>query len=151
VNIADIQYPDELTETLIHEYGHRLTLNASQQMPVSGRPCEQAELYGCLRPEAYLNLFYEAFWGDIYAEWEQAHTDPSGVLMSRFYENHRESFITWYASTNPVEDIAESWTYFILSPKPKPTFEASRKVLFFYDFPELVELRYQIIYGLCSF
>ncbi len=43
------------------------------------------------------------------------------------------------------EDIAESWTHFVLQPKPAGDTVSEKKVLFFYDFPELVELREEIV------
>lgn len=52
--------------------------------------------------------------------------------------------MTDYAATNPGEDIAESWTAFILQPKPTGSTIADQKTLFFYDYPELVRLRGQI-------
>lgn len=53
--------------------------------------------------------------------------------------------MTRYAATNPFEDIAESFTDFILLKKPADASRVeSQKILFFYDYPELVELRDRI-------
>jgi hypothetical protein len=71
--------------------------------------------------------------------------------MKLFYEKYKSRFVREYASTNPVEDIAESWTAFILRPTPQNDTVADQKINFFYKFPELVELRYQIINGICSY
>jgi hypothetical protein len=53
--------------------------------------------------------------------------------------------VTEYAASNPDEDFAESFTVFVLKEKPtKPTvnfIHKDQKILFFYDFPELVEMR----------
>ena len=47
--------------------------------------------------------------------------------------------------------MAETWAYFVLNPKPADDSVAHRKVLFFYGFPELVDLRNQIISNICAF
>ena len=52
--------------------------------------------------------------------------------------------MTDYAATNPGEDIAESWTHFVINDKPSGDSIADQKVRFFYDYPELVELRDKI-------
>lgn len=50
--------------------------------------------------------------------------------------------MTTYATVNPFEDIAESFSYFMLTPyNESPQTVAERKVTFFYQFPELVEYR----------
>ncbi|MEZ4643120.1 MAG: hypothetical protein R3E31_10390 [Chloroflexota bacterium] len=61
--------------------------------------------------------------------------------MEDFYYDHEDWFVTDYAATNPGEDIAESFTAFILQPKPTEDTLAAEKILFFYDYPELVALR----------
>jgi hypothetical protein len=62
---------------------------------------------------------------------------------------YQDQFVTDYAPTSPVEDIAESWTFFVLSPKPELNSIANEKILFFYEYPELVELRTQILKQIC--
>jgi hypothetical protein len=49
-----------------------------------------------------------------------------------------------------MEDIAESWAFFVLSPKPELKSIADEKILFFYEYPELVELRTQILNNICA-
>ena len=49
--------------------------------------------------------------------------------------------MTEYAATNPSEDFAESFMVFVLKEKPTKSTIADQKILFFYDFPELVEMR----------
>lgn len=81
------------------------------------------------------------------------YNNPAGyrTALDEFYANHREQFVSPYAATNPREDIAESWTEFILRPKPSGTSIADQKVLFFYEFPELVQAREEIIQGVCQY
>jgi len=55
---------------------------------------------------------------------------------------NEKDFVTEYASTNPGEDIAESFAFFVLRPKPSSSKKKSdQKMLFFFDYPELVKLR----------
>jgi len=54
------------------------------------------------------------------------------------------------AATSPVEDIAEAWSFFIFSPKPGPDSIANEKVMLFYEFPELVQLREKILTNICE-
>lgn len=170
VDIADAQDYDGLTFTLIHEFGHLLTLNEDQVVPsmaVFDNPQDAAvrsheaamctTFYaheGCSKRDSYINQFYQKFWADKYEEWFQVETIQDEYLyytrLNEFYEKYQDQFVTEYAATNPGEDAAETWTYFILTPKPQGSTIAEQKVLFFYQFPELVELRQEIINNLCN-
>ncbi len=170
VDIMDTSDPKDLTYTLVHEFGHLLTLNPVQVPPsqaIFDHP-ESDSVYdaevqacpyyfpgeGCSRKNSYINLFVGRFWGKIYDEWsdidaiedEDTYTDR----LDAFYQKYEDQFVTDYAPTSPEEDIAESWAYFILRPKPSVETIAGEKVLFFYDFPELIELREQMARNLCD-
>jgi len=171
-DLLDSDYPPFLADTLVHETAHLITLNTSQvpydedhyyyydakQGTVPG--CSQYAVDGgCSLPDSYINLFYQKFWKDSYAEWweieEEARDAESDdeyyELMEQFYDRHEDWFLNSYAATNVEEDMAESFSFFVLNPKPvgNPTYE--QKVAFYYEFPELVEYRRQIIEGLCSY
>ncbi len=165
VDIVDAENPQELTYTLIHEFGHLLTLNAQQVDPDEDlfEDPENDALYedavsacpqyfpgeGCSLKNSYINLFFQRFWVEIYDEWEEINyiedDDEYYEMLDEFYYSHQDQFVTDYAATNPGEDIAESWTHFVLQPKPQGDTVSERKVLFFYEFPELVELREKIV------
>ena len=49
--------------------------------------------------------------------------------------------MTEYAASNPDEDFAESFVAFVLKEKPTKSTTVDQKIRFFYDFPELVEMR----------
>ena len=171
VDIVDAAKPRNLTFTLIHEFGHLLTLNDSQITldPKFLAHPDDLQLYqqeaascpqyfssvGCSQSNSYLNQFFAEFWPKIHDEWSKVNAAKDqgdySSLLARFYRNHPTQFISPYAATSPEEDIAESWAYFVLSPKPADDSIAHRKVLFFYNFPELVDLRNQIIYGICNY
>ena len=165
VDIVDSENVKEFTYTLIHEYGHLLTLNAAQvppslevlNNPDSNEVYEQAAAAcpqyftgeGCSNQGAYINLFFNRFWVDIIDELEQVELieDDDGYYegLELFYEKYQDQFVTDYAATNSGEDIAESWTHFVLKDKPTGNTIADQKVLFFYGFPELVQLRASIL------
>jgi hypothetical protein len=171
VDIVDTSKPRNLTFTLIHEVGHLLTLNDSQValnptlLEHPGDPAAQTQAAegcsrylasdGCSGPDSYINGFFGRFWPKIFQEWRavDAEKDESAYasLLARFYRSHPTQFISPYAATSPEEDIAESWAYFVLTPRPSDDSIAHEKVLFFYDFPELVGLREQIVNGICSY
>jgi hypothetical protein len=70
--------------------------------------------------------------------------------LYQFYQAHSAEFVDDYAATHPTEDIAESFTYFVFSPKPAGASIKEQKIKFFYEYPELVQLREGILSGICS-
>lgn len=172
IDLLDSNYPPFLADALVHETAHLLTLNTSQ-IPYEQdkyyyydekegffRGCEQYGVDGgCSLPDSYINLFYQRFWKESYAEWweiaqeaQHAETDDEYFeIMEEFYDKHNDWFVSSYAATNLKEDMAESFAFFVLNPKPSGNSIYEQKVAFYYDFPELVEYRQQIIEGLCSY
>ena len=132
VDPADAGELDWFTETVLHEYTHYLTLNDTQAdygAPESGaRYCEEGMV---ARSGSYLDDFYHAFWTD-YLHDRLANPDSYG-----FYLRHQADFVTDYASTDPSEDIAESFTYFVLWDAPEGDAVWEEKLNFFYRYPEL--------------
>ena len=169
VDIIDMTDDYVLTFTLLHEFAHLLTLNSSQVPPSTlifenpnSESVYQSELdacpyyfpgEGCSNPDSYLNRFFDRFWPHLFAEWQEidSETDEDIYydLLDDFYDTYQDQFLTDYAATSPAEDIAESFAFFILSPKPELTSIANEKILFFYEHAELVELRRRILNQLC--
>ncbi len=165
VDIADAGDLLDLTFTLIHEYGHLLSLGADQvdideylfYNPDDDDAYYDAEVScptyfpgeGCTKSSAYLYQFYLEFWDDIFDEWSEIQyiedDDEYYEAMDDFYFDYEDEFLTDYSATNPEEDIAESWAFFIIRAKPAGNSLAEEKILFFYQFPELVALRDEII------
>lgn len=170
VDIADSADSYNLTFTLIHEFGHLLTLNADQVPPSQGifSRRDQSKVHdlavslcpsyypgeGCSLTDSYINQFYQRFWTNIYDEWneiDQIEDDRAYYEnLNQFYEKYQAQFLTGYATADPAEDIAESWAYFVLTPKPDGDTIAEEKVLFFYEYSKLVELRQEILGRLCA-
>lgn len=171
VDIIDTNDPKDLTYTLIHEFGHLLTLNPNQVPPSKAifnnpdsdsaynKAKKSCKNYfpgeGCAKEDSYINQFFNQFWySEFYEEWLKVDGTEDADLydskLTRFYKKYKDSFVSDYAPTSPEEDIAESWTYFVLKPKPGSHSIANQKVLFFYEYPELVQLREQIAHNLCD-
>jgi len=169
VDIADTADRAELTYTLVHEFGHLLTLHPEQVPPslaVFGHPDDHA-IYlqeagacpnyfpgeGCSQADSYINAFFNRFWPELHAEWQQINLieDDNRYYeeLNQFYRSHQDQFVTDYAVTSPEEDIAESWSFFVLSPLPAGNTIAEQKALFFYAYPELVQLRNEILNHVC--
>lgn len=171
VDIVDTNDPKDLTFTLVHEFGHLLTLNPNQVPPSKAifNDPENESAYnkakkacknyfpgeGCAEENSYINQFFNQFWDNrLYEEWLKVDgtEDPDAfdTKLERFYKKYKDRFVSDYAPTSPEEDIAESWSFFVLKPKPGGKTIANKKVLFFYEFPELVRLREQIAHNLCD-
>ena len=155
-NLKDFYY------TLVHEFGHLLTLNHGEVPPSSktdllGSEIEQAKetcgtyyaLQGCSNEDSYIYNFYKEFWTERYDEWLEMDVASTETAQREFYDKYIDDFLTVYAVSQPEEDIADSWTHFVFSKKPiSPTTIAQKKTAFFYNYPELVELRETILKNL---
>ncbi len=152
-----------LAETVLHELGHIITLAPDQVSWLEQEDSDPATYFIYeydldTTPHAYLNRFFQLFWADLYDEWSAFYYEY-GILyegeeddylanqeilqdyLDRFYAGHSERFVNSYAATSPVEDIAETFMIFVTGDRPGGTSISDRKVLFFYDYPELLEAR----------
>jgi hypothetical protein len=170
IDIADTYDTKNLAFTRLHEFGHLLTLGPAQVPPdlrvfndpnskrTRERVASECASYfpgeGCSLPASYVNSFYSSFWKGLYDEWNAIDQlddyDRREAKLRAFYHKYRDQFVDSYAVTSPVEDIAESWAFFVLSPRPGITGIRDEKLEFFYSYPELVQLRERILSGLCA-
>ncbi len=170
VDPLDATKPINLTYTLAHEFGHLLTLNGTQVTPdplylanpslqvyqQEAASCPQYfTTVGCSHPNSYINEFFQFFWVKLFNEWSQvnAERDQKNYFanLAHFYERHPTQFVSTYAATSPEEDIAESFARFILNPRPPADSIAHEKMLFFYELPDLVQLRIRMVNGICNY
>jgi hypothetical protein len=124
-------------EVVAHEVGHVISLNESQRAEdpdVTGYADED----GAFTMSAYLSRFYARFWKDRYPHGSSR--DDTDQASAR-YDEDPDAFVTDYAATDPSEDFAESFAYFVLDPGPSGTADKDRKIQFFYHFPDLVRDR----------
>jgi hypothetical protein len=160
----------DLVTTLIHEISHIFTLDQSQvatdytlfNAPDDQSAYEQGDaacdtyfmFEGCSTPDSYINLFFDQFWQDIYPEWQEIDQEQDEArldnLLYEFYAKYADRFVSDYAVTSPEEDIAETFMYFVLAPQPAGDSIAEQKMLFFYQFPDLVDLRDHMRTRLCA-
>lgn len=170
VDVLDARDQHDLTYTLMHEFGHLLTLKSSQlefdpsiyEEPDNQAVYDRAQAAcpnyfsgdGCSLPDSYLNVFFMRYWSELFEEWQKIDKTKDGPAyrdkLYDFYDDHADQFLTEYSVTSPEEDIAEALAFFILSPKPKPASIADEKILFFHEYPELVRLRQEILTRLCA-
>lgn len=159
IDVLDTENQRDFIYTLLHEYAHILTLNDGQvpfdedvyfsdDESIYEEAAEACATFftgeGCALPDSYMNAFFQRFWTEIY-EQNQAIDPENYDGLYDFYLDYENQFVSDYAATNPGEDIAESWTAFILQQKPTGNSIADQKILFFYDYPELVEMRNEIL------
>ncbi len=131
---SDGDFTSYSINTIIHELAHIISLNSEQMTDdISDESLYTVE-EGTLKKDSYLNQFYHRFWEDIIEEHSQSDE-------FEFFENHIDEFITDYAATNPGEDFAESFAYFVTSDKPSDDNIKFKKILFFYEYPEFITMR----------
>lgn len=138
-----------LYSTIVHEYGHLFSLNTSEF--TIDKACATLDYGdGCLKENAYVYHFYQDFWQDsMMKEWKKIEDlQYDYPEQTNFFLAHSDEFVSEYATSHLIEDFAESWMYFILSEKPESYNIADDKVLFFYEYPELVQLRNDILINL---
>lgn len=148
---GSLKNPRQLMATLIHEYMHIVSLNDTQVKHVSPDveyiECETGQVIlneGCAVESAYLTKFIAAFWDEATREeaYQALIEEREGDFSYENYDRNPSAFVTEYAATNAVEDIAESFAMFVMRDrKDSPETLAEQKVDFFYSFPELVQLR----------
>lgn len=139
-----IDYADDRTElvyTVIHEFGHILTLNNDQ---VDGLVSEDScNNYftgeGCSKTPSYINKLQSKYWADIWTNYLNAQNSESA--LNSFYNKNKSRFVTQYASTNPGEDIAEVFATFVTKNNTNGNTIADKKIQLMYQHPELVNLR----------
>ncbi len=141
---------DELLTTLVHEYAHVLTLNNSQVnyagSDVEYIECEFTETIlneGCASSTSYITIFVSKYWTEEDRDdaFRALENNDEEDFAYELFTDQPNDFVTEYAATNAVEDIAESFALFVLKPKPTTNTIASQKIVFFYSYPELISLR----------
>ncbi|CAN5318275.1 hypothetical protein BH09ACT5_BH09ACT5_19620 [soil metagenome] len=142
-NLATSEDRTSLIATLVHEYAHVLTLTGTE-MDLQEHSCETIELSeGCARDDSYLLAFEQQFWAGYDDSAPAADNDDSDVAYD-FYLAHEEDFVSDYAATNVVEDIAESFMTFVLEDEPTADTVTAQKIDFFWQYPELGAIRERI-------
>lgn len=103
VNLGTQASPFEMRRTLLHEFAHMISLDPGQFSTVIGACPTTLIQEGCLLATSSLHRFASLFWTGA------ADGDSVG-----------SDFVTAYASTNVVEDFAETFVEFVLRDRPRP-------------------------------
>lgn len=140
-NLEEINFKDFFTYVVIHEYGHILTLN-EQEIKNDFNQCNTFEIQeGCPTSTSYINQNFQIGWADIYEEFQGLNENELGD----FYNKYQSRFPSDYAATNPGEDVAEVFAFFITSETPpRGNSIADQKIKSMYQQPYLVDLRDKI-------
>lgn len=141
----DLKYEGELDHTLIHEFAHVLTLDDEQiDSEITLEECTLNYFpgEGCSRDGSFINRFVKRFWNDQMLETVERDENAYSI-----YDQKPDLFVTDYAATNPAEDIAETFTMFVLRPEPTcgpRSLISDQKICMFYEYPTLKDLRLEI-------
>jgi hypothetical protein len=138
----------EFVATLVHELAHILSLNNTQidgsvEDATECRPSFYIE-EGCALANSIIQAYYHQFWSKELNSIYKNSYNPNDFGES-LYANYPQHFITEYAASNPVEDLAEHFAYFVIQGQPNNNKDKiDQKLLFFYQFQPMVDLRNRI-------
>ena len=122
--------------TIAHEFMHMIVVAEATPM-TEGQACDGIAYPddGCYKPGSVYADFVKRFW----SEADRDAAAKGGDVRS----GKESSFVTAYAATNPHEDIAESFSVWVLSEGNGKTL-ADSKQRFFNGYPNLVALKQHI-------
>ncbi len=96
-----------------------------------------------------LESFIATYWGSS----EHEHASRVALMeygplrddvIANYYETHIYNFVSEYAATSALEDAVESFVVFVTKGYQQGNYERDDKVNFFFNYPELVEMRANI-------
>jgi hypothetical protein len=175
VNTAFMNDRKDLIHTMVHELGHVATLNVKEVDPgVASCPHYLLD-EGCAKEGSLVNAFYQRYWAKYGAlampsrvHAQESEEDEVPAEDEEMMETTSEplddaaptaeggapynpsEFVSEYAATNPVEDLAETYAFFILRSKPTGSEIKDQKIQMLYTYPELVSVRNRIRGALAS-
>lgn len=153
INIADLEVntrkgKDQVFKLMVHEFAHILSFNEDQIENIPERQCTTFYIHeSCPRSDSYYQKFVEEFWDENDRKFSKSllrkelNQDEVQEKIFEFYDLNADEFVSEYAATSEAEDFAESFSVFILNQPKISSKIKDKKPLFFYNFPELVELR----------
>lgn len=112
----------QFARTVVHELGHLLSLGAAQMDVAGGRPakCRTYKANGtCTKRNSPLDSFVRTAWtpkmlGEAAAVARATSPRAKERAFVQFYLRYRNRFVSPYASTDPTEDFAETFSYWCL-------------------------------------
>ncbi len=131
LSIDPAESRDVLVSTLVHEYGHMLTLRTEdlKSAAASRDGCKGVRIeIGCAATGSALASWHDEFWANT--------TEPTSPDAKRFVSD--------YAASSVHEDLAESFMAWTLDQVRHPTPAISERFAFFAARPEFVQARSEI-------
>lgn len=128
VNEENIELASETMVTYIHEFAHLLSMRDEEiDYYADKESCTSLWIDDlCFRDDSYIKHYYDAFY---------ATAQPDAVYY----------YVSEYAMTSISEDFAETFAHFVLTEQPTTTRPVDEKMMFFYHYGNLVELRADIL------
>jgi hypothetical protein len=128
IDAADLDSPELVTETIVHELAHVVTLAPDRFTFGHETVCDGLTVdLGCAERDSVLARFSERFWP------EGRPADPGA-----------DGFVDTYAGTAVHEDLAETFTALVFDwPIPEGTVAAA-KIAFLESDPELAALHHEL-------
>jgi len=147
--VLDENRPEsEKYETIVHEFSHIFSFNADQvDDSIDYEDCETAyTAEGCPNEDSYYQMFIDEFWSarDLRGVEDEDEEDAQDYAYE-IYDADPEDYPSEYAATNPGEDFAETFAFFVMRPKPDSTVDGYKKMLWMYEQDDLAELREDIL------
>ncbi|MFC1618250.1 hypothetical protein ACFL2B_03145 [Patescibacteria group bacterium] len=123
---------------------------ASQEKKFAREECEPQFLtvYGCPLPDSPFDKYYQKFWSEIEKakpldELAEPAQESYGEVMA-FDDQFKDYFFKDVVAKTPEEDFIVAFEKFIYEEKPSDNSIPDQKIKFFYQYPELVEIREQV-------
>lgn len=131
-NLAFANDEDLLRATIVHEYGHLISLS-SDELEDGATTCETLDLSeGCAHEDAAIYAFHLDFWNSYGDDAPDADNDDPDLAYD-FFLAHEDAFVSDYAATNVTEDFAESFMTFVLEDEPAGASPVADKLAFFWE------------------
>jgi len=134
-------------ELMIHEFAHIFSLDQLINSTLSTDICHEYFFeQGCFAPGSYLDQFVESFWDtELLDELVLANDSRNQQrALARLYDRYDSEFVTPYAATEPAEDFAESFTWYVLGMDAERGSVAQEKIDFMTEFSAIRSYKQQI-------
>lgn len=120
------------TELMIHEFAHIFSLD---QVFREGGVAANCHSYFndsiCYENDTYLGEFIDTFWSPQMLDELHLVQRGSRLTQDEFYQKYRSYFVSDYAATDPAEDFAESFTWYVYGRIADKGSIADQKIEFF--------------------
>lgn len=137
------------TQLVAHEFAHVLAYTNQAEVPqVVSKNCgDYFDSQPCPLEKSYLEEFVSEFWNktELARAKKTLDSDVEFDSLYEYYLLHESEYVTDYAALNPDEDFAESFVDFVFTEKPTRQETKDQKVRFFYQYPELLSLKAEIL------